>query len=88
MALFLLIIRIVMFALMGISAIVSIVSVMLMKSDETGISALSGSSSKNDSFYRRNKSVDKERLLKRIATISGIVLAVCSIAFFIFNKFV
>ena len=86
MALFLLITRIIMFALTGVSAIIVIIAVMLMKSDDDGLSALSGSGSKNDSFLKRNKSAGKDRLLKRLAYASGIALAVCSIAFFILAR--
>lgn len=75
------IIRIVLLALMVLSAIIMIVLVLLQPSNSEGMGALSGQTS--DTFYSKNKGRSIEGVMKRLTVIFAIVMAVISILFFV-----
>ena len=75
------IIRIVLLALMVVSAIIMIVLVLLQPSNSEGIGALGGQTS--DTFYSKNKGRSIEGVMKRLTVIFAIVMAVISILFFV-----
>lgn len=79
------IIRIILLAIMMISGITATVMVLLQSGNSDATSALSNTSSTNDSFYGKNKGLRKENVYKRWTYISGITLAVVSILFFILS---
>ena len=74
-------IRIVLLALMVVSAVVMILLVLFQPSNSEGMGALSGQTS--DTFYSKNKGRSIEGVMKRLTVIFGIVLAVISILFFV-----
>ena len=75
--------RIILAILMLASGVAAIVLVLLQNSNSDGTSAFSGGSNQSDTFYAKNKSKRKESLLKIWTYACAIVLALCSIVFFI-----
>ena len=75
--------RIILLALMAISALFIIFAVLKQPGNSgSSISAISGSS-QADTFYGKNQAKRFENKLKKWTMIAGIVLAVCSVLFFV-----
>ncbi len=79
-------IRIILVALMLISAVYVIIVVMRQEDNSDGLGALAGQSSENESFYGKNKAKSKEHRQKVWTVIASCVMAVSSIVFFILAK--
>jgi protein translocase SecG subunit len=79
-------IRIVLMALMLISAVYVVIVVMQQEDNSEGLGALAGQNSENESFYGKNKAKNKEHRQKIWTIIASCVMAVCSIVFFILAK--
>ena len=79
------IIRIILLVIMVLSGIGAAIMVLLQSSNTDATSALSNKSTPTDSFYSRNKGLRKEALYKTWTYVFSIVLAVCSIVFFIIS---
>lgn len=72
--------RYVLVGLIGVCAIVMIITTLLQSStDESGTTALTG----QESYYSQNKGESKDGKLKRITTISAIVVAVSTVLYFL-----
>ncbi len=69
-----------MIILMGISALVAIILVLLQPANSSGIDALGGSS---ETFFGKNKGKSSEAKLKKWTWICLAILVVFSIAFFV-----
>lgn len=76
-------IRIAFMALILVSAILIVIFVMRQHGEEDGLGAISGQTETQDSFYGKNKSKRKENQMKLWTMISGIAIAVFSIAWFV-----
>ena len=85
-ATFTLVARIVLMALMLIAAVYVIIIVMMQESNDEGLGAIGGQSSENESFYGENKAKSKERTQKVLTIVASVVIAVCSILFYIIAK--
>lgn len=70
----------VLIGLMALSALVSIICVLMQPSNSSGIDALGGSS---ETFFGKNKGKSIEEKMKKWTWISLIVLAICAIAFYV-----
>ena len=74
------ILRFVFVGIIAICAIVMIITTLLQSSaDENGATAITG----QESYYSQNKGESRDGKLKRITTICAIVIAVCTLLFFI-----
>lgn len=80
------IIRIILALLMLVSGVAIVVFVLMQQSNSDGTSALSGASNSSDTFYGKNKGRRLESQLKLWTLICSVVLAICSIVFFILGQ--
>lgn len=90
MAEFILALRITLITLMAAAAIYIIIIVLKQQGNSDGTAAFGGGSSQSESesFYGKNKSKRVESKQKLYTIISGAVLAVSSIVFFILDTLV
>lgn len=71
--------------LMTLVAIATIVVVLMQKSAEANIGAISGS--ETDTYMGKNKGKSKEVILKRLTIVLGALLLVVSITYFLLQIF-
>ena len=76
------VIEIVLLCLLALCSIVMIVLVCMQKTDNEGISALSG---KSDTFYNRNKGATLQGKIQKWTTIVAIVIMVICVMFIVMN---
>jgi len=74
------ILRMVFIGIIFVCAIVMIISTLLQSSsDENGATAITG----QESYYSQNKGESRDGKLKKATTINAIVIAVCTILYFV-----
>lgn len=74
------ILRYVLVGIIAICAIILIITTLMQSSaDENGATAITG----QESYYSQNKGESKDGKLKKLTTISAIVIAVCTLLYFI-----
>ena len=74
------VLRFVLVGIIFVCAIVMIVTTLLQSSaDENGATAVTG----QESYYSQNKGESRDGKLKKITTICAIVIAVCTLLYFI-----
>lgn len=74
--------RIILLVLMALSSLFLIFAILKQPGNSQGASAITGSGT-TDTFYGKNKSKRFENQLKKWTVICGIILAVCSVLFFV-----
>jgi len=70
----------VLIGIMVLSALTSLICILLQPSNSSGIDALGGSS---ETFFGKNKGKSIEAKMKKWTWIALIVLAVCAVAFYV-----
>ena len=78
---FLPIFRYVLFGIIGVCAIIMIVSTLMQSNDSNGLDAFTGNT--QESYYSQNKGASRDAIWKRITISMAIVIAVCVLLFFI-----
>ena len=77
-------IRITTLALIALSSLTLMFAIMKQSGNTEGVSAIQGSTvSSSDSFYGKNRGRKLDQRLKRWTVISGIVLALSAIAYYL-----
>ena len=76
------VIKIVIMCVLAVLAIAMIVLVVLQKSNQNGVSAISG---QTDTFYNRNKGATLQGKIKILTIIDAVCILVLCIAFLVLN---
>ncbi len=74
------IIRIVLFCIIAVAAIIMIVAVLFQSEDAGNTTAITGG---QDTYYSQNRNTSKDGRLKIITIVMGITIFVCAILYFI-----
>lgn len=77
------IIKVVILCLLALCSIAMIVLVVMQKSENNGVSAVTGQS---DTFYNRNKGATLQGKIKVLTIICAVCIMVLCLAFFIMNQ--
>lgn len=79
---FLPVFRYVLFGIIGVCAIIMIVSTLMQSNDSNnGLDAFTGNA--QESYYSQNKGASRDAIWKRITIAMSIIMAVCVLLFFI-----
>ena len=77
--------RIITVVLIAICAVIMIISTLLQSSaDENGATAITG----QESYYSQNKGETRDGKLKKLTVICAIVIAVCTVLYFVSYAFI
>lgn len=74
------IIRIVLFAIVGLAALLVIVTTLFQTEEANGTDAILG---QQDSYYSKNKGSSRNEKLKKITIITSIIAVVCVVLYFV-----